>query len=367
MEIRETKVYKEKEILRNQRLFLSKKKGVSMQRRYRKGQNPWYLIIGLIVISSIIFTIFSQKKQETLPVYTQSDKVKKEEPKEEKELEFDTSIYTDEKYHLSMEIPIDWQPITKDGFRTFVHSPSGSSIQIQTLDYDPTVNMKTAESLSTEIAESGKTFVNYERLSNSSYELQYQDFQKSTYDYIEKVFWDQTSIIKLVCTFNDENYSKIMPYYEKIFDTFSWQRSKEIPEGFVMYYEENTKFQVLFPESWSIGLATNVISVTDEQSGAVESVSIMEASKKLSTITATELTPLLKQNKSNFILKEFDNQNDKIIANCTYVSNDVQYQEDIFIFSANGLYYFLMFDYEDGTIEETLPQQCSESFKTFSK
>lgn len=338
-----------------------------MQKRFQKGQNPWIFIIGLIVILSMIFTIFSQRKQQTLPVYTQSDKVKKEVPEEEQSLEFDTTIYTDEEYHLSMEVPSDWQQITKDGFQTFVHSPSASSIQIQTLDYDPAINMKTAETLSTETAEAGKTFVNYERLSNSSYELQYQDFQNSTYDYIEKVFWDQTSIIKLVCTFNDANYSKIMPYYEKMFETFAWKRSKEIPEGFVMYYEENTKFQVLFPESWSIGAANNVITATDEQSGAVESVAIMEASKELSEITATELTPLIKQNKNNFILNQFDNQKDKIVANCTYVSNNVQYQEDIFVFSANGLYYFLMFDYENGMIEETLPQQCVESFLTFPK
>lgn len=337
-----------------------------MHKRFQKGQNPWLFIIGLIVILSMLFTIFSQKKQETLPVYTKSDKIQREDSKEDQEIKFDTVIYTDEEHHLSMEVPSDWQQITKDGFQTFVHSPSASSIQIQILPYDPVINMKTAEALSTETADSGKTFVNYKRLSNSSYELQYQDYQNSTYDYIEKVFWDQETIVKLVCTFNDANYSKILPYYEKIFETFAWKRSKEIPEGFIMYYEENTKCQVLFPESWAVAVAENVISATDEQSGATEALSLMQATKELSEITATELTPLLRQNRNNFILNQFDNQKEKIVATCTYVLNNVQYHEDVYLFSANGIYYFLTFDYENGMIEESIPETCADSFKIFS-
>ena len=52
-----------------------------MHKRFQKGQNPWLFIIGLIVILSMLFTIFSQKKQETLPVYTKSDKIQREIPR----------------------------------------------------------------------------------------------------------------------------------------------------------------------------------------------------------------------------------------------------------------------------------------------
>lgn len=133
-----------------------------------------------------------------------------------------------------------------------------------------------------------------------------------------------------------------------------------------MYYEENTKCQVLFPESWAVAVAENVISATDEQSGATEALSLMQATKELSEITATELTPLLRQNKNNFILNQFDNQKEKIVATCTYVLNNVQYHEDVYLFSANGIYYFLTFDYENGMIEESIPETCADSFKIFS-
>ena len=78
-----------------------------MHKRFQKGQNPWLFIIGLIVILSMLFTIFSQKKQETLPVYTRSDKIQREDSKEDQEIKFDTVIYTDEEHHLSMEVPSD--------------------------------------------------------------------------------------------------------------------------------------------------------------------------------------------------------------------------------------------------------------------
>lgn len=116
------------------------------------------LIIGVIVILSAIFTIMSKKDQQNLNAYTKSDKVSQEDTDEDKEddLDIDMSVYTDNKVGFSISVPSDWNQVTKDGYPTFIHSASASSLQIQTLDYDPSINNTSEDTISTQIAEVGK-------------------------------------------------------------------------------------------------------------------------------------------------------------------------------------------------------------------
>ena len=111
-------------------------------------KSPWMLIIGVIVILSAIFTIMSKKDQQNLNAYTKSDKVSQED--------------TD-------EVPSDWNQVTKDGYPTFIHSASASSLQIQTLDYDPSINNTSEDTISTQIAEDGKTFLSFQKSTDTSY------------------------------------------------------------------------------------------------------------------------------------------------------------------------------------------------------
>ena len=159
------------------------------------------LIIGVIVILSAIFTIMSKKDQQNLNAYTKSDKVSQEDTDEDKEddLDIDMSVYTDNKVGFSISVPSDWNQVTKDGYPTFIHSASASSLQIQTLDYDPSINNTSEDTISTQIAEDGKTFLSFQKSTDTSYEIQYQSHGNSTYDYVERVYWDRSKIVKLLC------------------------------------------------------------------------------------------------------------------------------------------------------------------------
>ena len=97
-----------------------------MKRHYPRGQNPYILILGVIVILSMLFTIFSQKGQDKLAVYQDSNKVETKDSKEDesKKLDVETEIYTDNEHHFSLSIPKDWEQVTKGGYPTFVHSAS---------------------------------------------------------------------------------------------------------------------------------------------------------------------------------------------------------------------------------------------------
>ena len=199
-------------------------------------KSPWMLIIGVIVILSAIFTIMSKKDQQNLNAYTKSDKVSQEDTDEDKEddLDIDMSVYTDNKVGFSISVPSDWNQVTKDGYPTFIHSASASSLQIQTLDYDPSINNTSEDTISTQIAEDGKTFLSFQKTTDTSYEIQYQSHGNSTYDYVERVYWDRSKIVKLLCIFNDANYDKISPYYDKILKSFAWNKSNPVTEGYLL-------------------------------------------------------------------------------------------------------------------------------------
>lgn len=340
-----------------------------MKRRLYKKNEQYilYVVIGVMIVAGI-FTFFSQKSlDDTLDVYSQSDKVENKVTESDESPDIILTAYTDEKNGYSIGIPEGWQKVIKNGYTTFVHSPSASSLQIQILDYDPKINNISSDSISTDIAEKGNTFVSFNRSSTSSYEVTYQDFKNSTYDYIEEVYWDQSKIIKLVCTFNDANYQKIKPYYEKIIKSFSWNREKEIPSDYYLFYNDNAKFEVGIPASWTVSQANDTIVAMNEDSNASESITVLKNSSYLDKITVTDMTNLLKSGKSGFIMKSYDNKKKKASIVYTYISGSQQITSQTYVY-ANGTYlYFVSFDYVEGTLQDNIPEDCSNLFREFIK
>ena len=340
-----------------------------MKRHYPRGQNPYILILGVIVILSMLFTIFSQKGQDKLAVYQDSNKVETKDSKEDepKKLDVETEIYTDNEHHFSLSIPKDWEQVTKGGYPTFVHSASASSLQVQVLDYDPAVNNESQTTLSAKIADDGKTFVSFDKKTTSSYELMYQDFQNSTYDYIEEVYWDRDNIIKLVCTFNDENYEKIKPYYELILNSFAWQRANEIPADYAMYYNDQAGFEVMIPAAWTLGASGNAVVATDGDTGASETLMMTNNTSYFDSVTATDMAKILNTGQSGFMMNSYDNSKETATAKCTYIIDNVQYQETVYGYATGKAMYFVTFDYEAGTISDEMIELCGNSFRTFGQ
>ena len=340
-----------------------------MKKHYPRGQNPCMLILGVIVILSMLFTIFSQKGQDKLAVYQDSNKVETKDSKDEEseKLDVDTEIYTDNEHHFSLSIPKDWEQVTKDGYPTFVHSASASSLQVQVLDYDPAVNNESQTTLSAKIADDGKTFVNFDKKTTSSYELMYQDFQNSTYDYIEEVYWDRDNIIKLVCTFNDKNYEKIKPYYELILNSFAWQKTNEIPEDYAMYYNDQAGFEVMMPATWTLGASGNAVVATDGDTGASETLMMTDSTSYFDSVTATDMAKILNTGQSGFMMNSYDNSKETATAKCTYVIDNVQYQEVVYGYATGKAMYFVTFDYEAGAVSDDTIELCGKSFRTFEQ
>ena len=339
-----------------------------MNRNLRK-KNPWIFIIIAIVVLSFIFTMINQHRQkDKLDVYTQENMVVQEDlarENEQQELMIETQIYTDSLYHYSIEIPKDWVQTIENDSISYVHKASGSTIRLETYDYDPRINNVTSEGISAQIAGDGKTFVNFTRKGDSCYEVTYQDKKNSVYDYIEEVFWDRSSIIRIICIFNDMNYEKILPYYQKSLESFSWDPQDEIPIGYALCYIENENFEFGYPDTWVLGTSTNAIVATDNTSSL--SLTKQECDFDLSSLTATEMSHIVSQNKQNVMMNSFTTSENEAAATLTYVSNNVQITENYYIFYDGSNLYCLAIDYEKGMLDENIPPTIASLFRSFNE
>ena len=338
--------------------------------RFKK-RNPWKGIIAGIVILSAVFTFITQKQQkDKLDVYTGETTVSQEDLSQEKEQQaktIETQIYTDDTMKYSLSIPKEWTQVVENDTVSFVHKASGSTLRLETYAYDPNINNVTSESISTKIAADGKTFVSFTRKGDSSYEVTYQDQKNVTYDYIEEVYWDRSSIIRIVCIFNDENYEKILPYYQTALASFAWDPQDEIPTGYSLSYLAADAFEFGYPDSWVVGTSSNAIVAMDNTTNASLTITMQDSSQDLSSLTATDMSQFVSQNKQNVMMNNFSTSDSEASATVTYIANNVQMTANYYLFYDGQHLFSLSVDYEKGTIDESVPSTCKELFRSFAK
>lgn len=330
-------------------------------RNKMKNQNPIFSLLGIVLILSIGFTILSSNKQNTLEVYNNSDIVKQEEITTE-EKQIDTFIYENEKYGFTIEIPSNWEKVIKDGYDTFIHPASSSSIQIQVQEYDPIINQTSADVLSTQVVDNGYSFVNYTRLTNYSYELLYQDTSNNPYDYIEEVYWNKNAIVKLKCVFYDKNYPKILPYYTKSFESFLWYEPNK--DDYRLIYSSVGDFEFAIPSNWVCSTSGNAIVCANPDNTAQLVITLQESNQTLESLTATDMTHIISSGRNGFVLKDFNTSHTKAIAYAMYNNGSDMRNKTYLI--ANGFYtYSFQYDYVNGAIDEIIIDNSMELFREF--
>lgn len=278
----------------------------------------------------------------------------------------ETQIYADNTYHFSISIPKDWTQVIDHDTVSYIHKPSGATIRMEVFAYDPAINNVAADTLSASITQDGKTFKNFTRKSASSYEVMYQDLKNSTYDYIEEVYWDREHIIRLSCIFNDEIYEKILPYIEKMLNSFSWNAENPIPDGYALQYLSADQFEFAYPDTWVLGTSSNSIVTMDQSSNASMTITMQDYDSSLSSMTATDMAQLIGSDKQNFMMNSFQASDAKATAKATYVVDSVQMQlVECLIWDGSHLF-SLNIAYEQGTISDNLPETCISLFRSFA-
>lgn len=337
-------------------------------------QNGFFKTYGKVILFaflgiSIVAAVIGQNKQNnTLAVYTSTDVVQQEtlSDSSSEEDNIETQIYADNTYHFSISIPKDWTQVIDHDTVSYIHKPSGATIRMEVFAYDPAINNVAADTLSASITQDGKTFKNFTRKSASSYEVMFQDLKNSTYDYIEEVYWDREHIICLSCIFNDEIYEKILPYIEKMLNSFSWNAENPIPDGYALQYLSADQFEFAYPDTWVLGTSSNSIVTMDQSSNASMTITMQDYDSSLSSMTATDMAQLIGSDKQNFMMNSFQASDAKATAKATYVVDSVQMQlVECLIWDGSHLF-SLNIAYEQGTISDNLPETCISLFRSFA-
>ena len=322
----------------------------------------------LLVITVIMTVMGNKEKDDILPVYTDaSDAITSVNNTESTQtVDYEANIYVDNQVGFSIEIPNDWKHVESNGEQSFIHVPSNSALKIRTSAYDPSVNRITDASASASVSEKGFTYVGMQFTSNSSYELSYQDYKDSTYDYIEEVQWDRDSIVTITCVFNDMYYDKMIPYYEKILSTFAWEKKNPIPEGFYLYYDDIMRCEIGVPEGWSVGTSDNTIYITDDETGASIAIVAAESSTtSLSGLRANDMASYVANGRDGYIMSSFSTSTDSAVASGTYINNNIQLQCCDYLRTGNGMLYSISMSYENGRIDRSVMDTCIDMFRSF--
>lgn len=336
---------------------------------YQKN-NPWYFIAGLIVILSIFFTIISgQKMDNTLEIYQGNNQIGTDlgaEPVTD-DKSFETQIYTSKDIALSMEVPADFGMVIKSGYETFVHAPSGTSIQIQVNDYDPAINNISASVVSEQIVEEGYSFISFTRLSNSSYEAIYQKTNGVIYDYIEEVYWDREHIVVIKFIVEDTNYQSFSDKFIHVVETFSWNKENPIPDGYYLYYCEEGNFEIGLPEEWNFSGAGNSYYASDPYTNSQYMVQYypVEEYVDLSTVTATDMTGMINTGKAGFMMETFYAESSMAQARASFISNDIKYVDLYTIHSSEDCLIYIIFEFENGLLADDVINELHNMFRKF--
>ena len=326
------------------------------------------IIIG-IVIFSVMFMLISTHKSRGLDVYTDSDRVEEHESTEEKKKEsnIDSFTYTDEENHFSIDIPQGWNKINNDGVTSFVHPESGSTLQLEIKDYDPNINMHSEGEMSSAVAESGNTFLGFNYITSSHYELIYQTVGNTIFDYLDEVFWNTEKEVHLKFICDDQNYEGIKEYYDSILNSFQWGKDANgvIDNNYVVYYNSHYGFQFAYPGTWTPGTTDSTFYATDEGTGNSITVYAVPYTESLDKITPIDIMTTINPGGENFAIRSYTNNNGHGHLQCDLNDGTNQHARDAYVFADGINAYFLVFDYTE--LDTKVMDKCAEYFKSFAQ
>ena len=334
--------------------------------KQKKRQGVIILVIVVLIISFIFAAV--QNRNAELQVYTEADHVESGKASGDGEAEKAVNLdyYTDEAYSYTLGVPEGWTKVNQDDGMLFVHNASKSSIQVQVMDYEPSICNATAESLSAVVAGEGKTFMGFQWVSNTHYELMYQDLKDITYDYIEEVFFDREHIIKITCVFDDANYAKLKDAYEASLNSFSWEQSSPIPDGYRLCYNQDAGFETGIPDTWTVSLTDTGMAAIDSGQAISMAVYMVPTLGELSQISSTEMSSFLGAGRDGFIMSSYEHTDDYAEVHTSYVADGVRYQNPFYLFQGNGNWYVVSFEYEEGMFQDdSIIDTCISLFRYF--
>ena len=264
----------------------------------------------------------------------------------EQEAAIESFSYTDESTGLALEIPEDWQAVTENGNRMFVHKPTATTVQIQVMDYYPEINLISADSMDSDVTNAGGTLVNFYWADNSSFVTMYQMQNNDvTMDYVEYTLFDRATVARVVYAVNDEYYGQMEPYISYSIDSISWAKPYPIPTTMELYYMSVGSYEFGRPIGWQEGFAEGSYYATDDYTGSSYAVSAVASDAVYTEITQADYISYAGSGRQDFTVQSFEKSETMVAATSTYTDNGTQMMMRQYL-------------YASGTFEYTLTEIC---------
>ena len=305
----------------------------------------WPIIIIALMIS--VFLFFALKQKELDAFTGDADEVSYTvDLSKETEKQVQTFKYTCSQVALSMDIPQDWQYVARAGSDSFIHIPSGASIQIQVLEYYPQVNNADEQTISESFQSLGYRVMQFERLDVNSYMSVYEKQSGELItDYIEHVLWDRQHVVKITASFAQEHYDKLFSQIWACLESTVWEYEDPIPPNMLLCYQLKGDYEFAVPVKWLSGSTDDSFYAYSEEQGASFTAQLIEDSSLISSISQYDYSTFLSSGRSGFALLSFEQSEYELYAEATYMANSQTQMFLVQYYVTNGAFHYI-FTYE---------------------
>lgn len=331
----------------------------------KKKYNFWAIMVAVIVILSLV-AVYIQNDS-NLTAYTTGDKIEASTTETTtKKIELEKKM-NDEKLY-SIGIPSDWKKVIKDGYDTYIHTPSATSVQIQTIKYSPQILLTSAQSINAELMNNNCNLISFEWYNSTTYSCVYEKTNENNpTTHIETTYFDKQTTMRLVFTINSKYYNQMKDTIIAIIDSFKWDKSNPFPEGVSLYYSKYGNFEFGYPTDWKIGSTNNAYVAQDEKSGAIMSIRATESAATYASFNKIDYTKYASNGRSNFILQSYNANSNIIYAESTYISNNKQMVLVQYLIASGKHEYTITFEVPQQSFQEQadIIQNVINTFRYF--
>lgn len=292
------------------------------------------MLVLAILILSLLITISNQKQNQTqLPAYQATEST--ESTTATATFEEELTDYKSEALPYSMKVPAAWQYVLQDNCPAYVNEADGTTVKFIEMQYNPSINTVTKDSLQSDLSGAAGTLVDFAKLTSTSYISLYEI---SGIYYLEYTVWDHSNIIRVVFMYQGEHGAYYTEFAKYLLDTFYWEWADPIPAGYYIYYSNFGNFEFGVPESWEAYIDNgSFIAISPSQSQML--CTVTENDDPIQNIDAAQFANLFIPNVSEYNVVTFQNTGAVIVAEYSFISNGVECRFIGNVLSNNGYIY----------------------------
>lgn len=326
-----------------------------------KKKSSWIAFVVVAVLISLIIVYFQGQSELTAPT---GNVIENTTPTESKpDYKFQKHVVANEE--AVVYVPEDWTAVTKDGYKTFIHSPSTTSCQIQTGTYSPNLLLTSASDIQQRVTNKGCIMNEFQWLSKTSYYVMYQKMSDdSSTIFYEIMNFDRDSTVNLLFTVKSEHYDAIADLVIAMIDEFEWHPSDSFPEETTPIYCEAGKYEFVAPDSWSIAQSDNSFIVQEAETATTFSVVAAESTANYAQASKLDYTAFASKSRPNYMLLSYNADSNVIFAESSYSTEGIAIKMTQYMIATGTHEYIVTFETQSSLYESQV-ELMSELFRCF--